>query len=305
MDEKLMVIKTLPGEYFRSLKRPDVEEWADLFIFRPMAFLLVKAIFRTNLTPNQLSVFSMMLGVTGGVLFAMGGPAKVGVGAALLFVSIVVDCADGQLARLKKNGTRLGRLVDGAIDYVVGVAVYIGLGLGFAGVSLSPLRWWLFIAAAAASNILHSIVFDYYRNRYLAYVHGVSSALAEDVREFRDEYESLAGKPGQALRRRFIRLYLGYIAFQLKISRDPMNLGPVEPEAFRRANKFAMRLWTFLGSSTQGTLLITAIVLRRLDLYFWMMIVVLNAGMFALFLGQAAIDLRLKTKTGQALQRLP
>ena len=33
----------------------------------------------------------------------------------------------------------------------------------------------LLVAAAAASNIIHSVVFDYYRNRYLAYVHGVGT----------------------------------------------------------------------------------------------------------------------------------
>jgi phosphatidylglycerophosphate synthase len=287
-------MKTLSREYISSLKRPDVEEWADLFLFRPLAFLLVKAIFRTSLTPNQLSVFSVMLGVAAGILFGTGGPVTAGLGAALFFLSIVVDCADGQLARLKKNGTPLGRLVDGAIDYVVGVAVYLGLGFGFTAVSSRPLHWWILILAAAASNILHSVVFDYYRNRYLAYVHGVSSALTDTIREFRSEYKRLARQPGQGLRRRFIRLYLGYTAFQLKLSRDPMTMGPVEPEVFRRENRLAMRLWTFLGSSTQGILLIAAILLARLDLYLWMMIVVLNIGMVALFLGQAGVDRRLK-----------
>ena len=287
-------MKTLSREYISSLKRPDVEEWADLFLFRPLAFLLVKAIFRTNITPNQLSVFSMMLGVAAGIIFGTGGPVTAGFGAALLFLSIVVDCADGQLARLKNNGTPLGRLVDGAIDYVVGIAVYLGLGFGFAAVSPRPIHWWILVLAAAASNILHSIVFDYYRNRYLAYVHGVSSALTDTIREFRAEYKRLARKPGQGVRRRFIRLYLGYTAFQLKLSRDPMTMGPVEAEVFRRANSLAMRLWTFLGSSTQGILLIAAISLNRLDLYLGMMIVVLNIGMVALFLGQAGVDRRLK-----------
>jgi phosphatidylglycerophosphate synthase len=286
-------MKALSREYIRSLKRPDVEEWADLFLFRPLAFLLVKAIYRTNVTPNQLSVFSVMLGVAAGILIGTGGPATAVPGAALLFLSIVVDCADGQLARLKNNGTPLGRLVDGAIDYV-GIAVYLGLGFGFAAVSSRPIRWWVLILAAAGANILHSIVFDYYRNRYLAYVHGVSSALTDTIREFRAEYKRLARKPGQGVRRRFIRLYLGYTAFQRKLSRDPMTLGPVDAELFRRENKLAMRLWTFLGSSTQGILLIAAISLDRLDLYLWMMIVVLNIGMVALFLGQAGVDRRLK-----------
>lgn len=289
-------------EYFRSLKRPDVEEWADLFIFRPLAFLLVKAIYRTNITPNQLSGFSMALGVAAGILLGTGGAVLAGGGVALLFVSVVVDCADGQLARLKKNGTHMGRVVDGAIDYVVGVAVYLGLGFGFASVSSDPLRGWLLVAAAAASNIIHSIVFDYYRNRYLAYVHGASSAQVDDRNAFRREYVELGRRGGQELRRKLIRLYLAYIAFQMKISRDPMTLGPIESEAFRKANRLTMRLWTFLGSSTQAVMLAAALLARRLDLYFWAMIVVLNAAMFALFLAQAALDLRVKSVAAAALK---
>lgn len=281
-------------EYFRSLKRPDVEEWADLFIFRPLAFLLVKAIFRTSFTPNQLSVFSMILGVTGGFLFATRGWGAAAAGAALVFLSVVVDCADGQLARLKKNGSHMGRLIDGGIDYVVGVAVYLGLGFGFMGVGEQPLRGWLIVAAAAVSNIIHSVIFDYYRNRYLAYVHGARSAQIDDRNSFRREYVQLKRQGGQKLRRGFIRVYLGYTAFQMKISRDPMTLGPIDAELFRKANRLPMRLWTFLGSSTQAILLIAALAARRLDFYFWAMIVVLNAAMVALFIMQAAVDLRVK-----------
>ncbi len=285
-------------EYFRSLKRPDVEEWADLFIFRPLAFLLVKAVYRTSFTPNHLSVFSMILGTVGGFLLATRGWSSAGAGAVLLFLAVVVDCADGQLARLKKNGTHMGRVVDGAIDYVVGVSVYLGLGFGIMGAGLNPLRGWLIVGAAAASNIIHSVVFDYYRNRYLAYVHGASSAQIDDRNSFRREYVQLKRQGGQKLRRGFIRLYLGYTAFQMKISRDPMTLGPVEAGLFFKANRLPMRFWTFLGSSTQAILLIAALAVRRLDLYFWAMIVVLNGVMAVLFAIQAAVDFRLKTQAG-------
>ncbi|MHB8055287.1 MAG: CDP-alcohol phosphatidyltransferase family protein, partial [Candidatus Aminicenantales bacterium] len=214
-------------EFLQSLKRPDVEELADLWIFRPLAFLLVKAVYRTSLTPNQLSEISMALGIGAGIVFATAGPAGVWAGAALLFVAVVVDCADGQLARLKHTGTHMGRVIDGAVDYVVGVAVYLGLGLGFLPVALPGLKGWLVLAAAGASNAIHSAVFDYYRIRYLAYVHGVSSAQIEDRNAFRREYVELGRLGGQEFRRRFIRIYLAYTAFQRKVSREPMTMGRI------------------------------------------------------------------------------
>lgn len=281
-------------EYLQSLKRPDVEELADLSVFRPMAFLLVKAVYRTALTPNQLSGFSMALGIAAGTFFSIAGPAGAKIGAALLFLAVVVDCADGQLARLKHTGTRMGRVVDGAVDYIVGVAVYLGLGLGFLPIVLPGWKGWLVLAAAGASNAVHSAVFDYYRIRYLAYVHGVGSAQTDDRNAFRREYVELGRRGEQAFRRRFIRFYLAYTAFQMKMSRDPKSMGAVEPEAFRRANRVIMRFWTFLGSSTQALLLIAALLTERLDLYFWAMIAVLNIIMVCLFAVQSALDVRLR-----------
>jgi hypothetical protein len=290
----MFVPKLLVLEYLQSLKRPDVEELADLYIFRPLAFIFVKAVYRTSLTPNQLSGISMALGIAAGAVFAAAGPAGVWAGAVLLFLAVVVDCADGQMARLKHNGTQLGRVVDGAVDYIVGVAVYLGLGLGFLPVLRPGWKGWLVLAAAGASNMIHSAIFDYYRIRYMAYVHGIRSAQIDDRNAFRREYIELGRRGGQELRRRFIRMYLAYTAFQLKMTRDPMAMGPIETETFRKANRIILRLWTFLGSSTQAFLLIVALLLGRLDLYFWAMIVVLNVIMAGLFAVQSALDFRLK-----------
>ena len=291
----MFVPKLLVLEYMHSLKRPDVEELADLYIFRPLAFILVKAVYRTSLTPNQLSAVSMALGVASGAVFAVFGPSGVWAGAALLFLAVVVDCADGQMARLKHNGTQMGRVVDGAVDYVVGFATYLGLGLGFLPVVLPGWKGWLILAAAGAGNMIHSAIFDYYRIRYMAYVHGIRSAQLDDRNAFRREYVELGRRGGQELRRRFIRMYLAYTAFQLKMTRDPMAMGPIDPDTFRKANRVIMRFWTFLGSSTQAILLIIALLLGRLDGYFWAMIGVLNLIMIGLFAAQSVLDVRLKS----------
>jgi hypothetical protein len=50
-------------QYKASLKSVDVEEVVELFFFRPLAFLLVKSIYNTNLTPNQLTLAGLALQV--------------------------------------------------------------------------------------------------------------------------------------------------------------------------------------------------------------------------------------------------
>lgn len=283
-------------EYRRSLKLPEVEEIFDLYFYRPLAFAFVKAIYRTNITPNQLTVVSMLIGMMGGVCFGLGHAAAVTVGALLYGLSIVLDCSDGQLARLKKNGTRLGRILDGLIDYVVSLAVYLGIGIGLAPESGDHRIWWLLLLAAGLSNLFHSAVLDYYRNRFTDCVQGTGHTEDDDFQSFQREYEELAADKGKRPRKAAIWLYLRYLTLQKKltVNWDDSKLPKVAGEDFYHRNKVALRLWTFLGSTTQGTLLIITSLLDRIDLYFWGMIVVGNLWAAVMFVVQTRIDHRLE-----------
>src|SRR5450759_2325263 len=103
---------SLLAEYKASLKNITIEEYVDLFIFRPLAFLFVKSIYRSSITPNQITLLSMLTGISAGVMFAIGGSTSVILGGLLLALATIFDCADGQLARLKNNGSYFGRILD-------------------------------------------------------------------------------------------------------------------------------------------------------------------------------------------------
>ncbi len=283
------------ADYRRSLKDIEVEEVLDLYFYRPLAFALVKAVYRTNITPNQLTVFSMFIGILGGISFGFGHRLAVILGAVLYGVCIVFDCADGQLARLKRNGTRLGRILDGMIDYVVGLSIYLGIGLGLAPESGQLERaWWLIVAAAAASNIFHSVTVDYFRNRFTDYVLGSSSHVEdEDCLGFKEELDALKAHKGKNLRKAAIGMYLWYLNLQKKLTLQWNSAKPVKKlnqEEFFRKNKAALRGWTFLGSTTGGMLLIVSTLIGRIDFYFWGRIIVGNLWAAVMFVIQNRID---------------
>lgn len=283
---------TLLAEYKRSLKLREVEEIFDLYFYRPLAFALVKAIYRTNITPNQLTIISMFVGVLGGIGYGFGYPSAVAAGAIFYGLSIVIDCSDGQLARLKKNGTRLGRILDGLIDYVVMIAIYIGIGVGLVPESGDRRLWWLLILAAALSNLFHSVALDYYRNRFIEYVQGSSSQDEDDYQSFKHEFERLAVHKAKPLRKASIRLYLQYLTLQRRMTMNwgDSKSGKKPVEEFYRRNRAALRLWTFLGSTTQGTVLIITSLVNRIDLYFWAMIVAGNVWATIMYIVQNRID---------------
>jgi len=60
------------SEYKKSLKMAEVEEFVDLYFYRPLAYLLVRAIYRTSITPNQITLFSITIGLAAAFCLGTG-----------------------------------------------------------------------------------------------------------------------------------------------------------------------------------------------------------------------------------------
>ena len=288
-------------EYKSSLKKIEVEESFDLYFYRPLAFLLVKAVYSTNITPNQLTVISMIFGVLGGICYSFGTHKAFMFGAVLYLLYNVVDCSDGQLARLKKNGTTIGRILDGVADYVVSVALYFGIGFGYANNSSNPFLIWLLTAAAGISNAIQSGLLDYYRTRYLDYVLNRVSILDDGLKVFEDEFERLKKIKGRYFDKVIIWIYLQYSAIQQKVTNPKPEQEKIKAhinaEEYSKKNRLLIRLWTLLGPTTQWTFLIITSFLNRIDIYLLGIFVVGNILAIIIYFFQSKSDKALKLKS--------
>jgi archaetidylinositol phosphate synthase len=81
---------------------------------------------RLRLTPNQLSLLSLLFGLACAALFAT---RHFFLGALLLFASAVLDLADGVVARLTHRHSCFGAVFDWIVDKYVDAAVLLGIGL--------------------------------------------------------------------------------------------------------------------------------------------------------------------------------
>ena len=112
----------------------------------------------TSVRPNHLTTARLLTGVAAAVAFAAGTPGWALAGAAILIVSLLLDRADGVLARLSGQTSRAGHLYDLFADGASNAAVFIGIGLGLAG--SFPAGWGLAlgliagIAVAAAEGLV-------------------------------------------------------------------------------------------------------------------------------------------------------
>lgn len=97
--------------------------------------------------PNHLTTGRLLTGIAAAVAFAAGTPGWALAGAAVLIVSLLLDRADGVLARLSGQTSRTGHLYDLFADGASNAAVFIGIGIGLAG--SFPEGWGLALGLAA------------------------------------------------------------------------------------------------------------------------------------------------------------
>jgi hypothetical protein len=267
---------SLLTEYRKSLKAIEVEELLDLIFFRPLAFVFVLAVYRTSLTPNAVTVLATIVGVAAAIWMGIGSQPALVTAALLLILYDVLDCSDGMLARLQQTGSRIGRILDGAADYVVTVAFYAGIGVGFASHSATPAAAWALTIVAGLSNALHSGLVDFYRNRYLDYKLQRVSVLGDDLEEFRQEYQALRKEKGRVGEKILLWIYLQYSALQgLAVPRRARAAGAAEIPAgtYLQKNRRLMRWWTFLGPTTELTLLILGCLAGRIEIFLWVIVI--------------------------------
>ncbi len=298
-------------QYRDSLKATEAEETFDLLIYRPIAFLFVKAVYPTNLTPNQVSSIAMLFGVIAGILFGFGTYTYLIAGAIFYFTCNVLDCADGQIARLKKNGTKTGRIIDGFIDYVVSISVFIGVGVGLTNVlskGIYPefgagilhisghaggvLYIWIITVLAGVSSALQAFYFDLYRNKYLENVYGKFSRLEDEITEFEVERERVRKLKGKNFDRFLISVYLKYCRLQLKFQAkakgglDKAGINVGLQNEYAKKNKLLLRFWSFAGSTTHITVCIICAFIDKLEPFLLICIVPMNVLIIILYVMQ-------------------
>lgn len=280
------------NEYKSSLKVFRGEEFFDLVLFRPVAFLFVKGVARTSVTPNQITFLSVVVFIVAAWMIAVATPGMVLWAGALIAVGNVLDCADGQLARVKRNGTQYGRILDGIGDYISAIAFFIAIGYWGLSHSIEPLIWWPMTVATMVSYGWQSALVDFHRNEFIGRMNGTSDVVEAELRETRNELLKVRNVGGRLLAEFVLSMYLFYSAIQTRI--QPRDLVEVEAHDYIRANSRIIRFWCLNGSATSRFLLVVACLLNRIELFVGYVLIAGTMWSISLLGFQMAIDRKLR-----------
>ena len=109
--------------YTASKKKKDIN-WFTEWVARPPAAVVVYALRNTRITPNQVTFASAVIAAIACAMFVLLRSHVGLIAAALVFeLSFVLDCADGQLARLRKIASPIGHLLDFLMDELKAMAL--------------------------------------------------------------------------------------------------------------------------------------------------------------------------------------
>lgn len=150
------VVPAVERKMLRALRNPKDGPVVDRFVNRTVSRWLSRRLVNASVTPNQVTIASLLTGLLGAWLLA-SADWRLSFSALLLFQwSVILDNADGEVARLKYQFSPLGKWLDNWSDHVVDVAVIGGLAwrVALEGRAGSPILLGLAAAAGVTGSFL-------------------------------------------------------------------------------------------------------------------------------------------------------
>jgi phosphatidylglycerophosphate synthase len=155
----------LPGQYFDS----------------PFENALVRLLAPTAITPNQITLLTLVVAGVVALLF-LNGWLRTGV--LLALVVGVLDGVDGKLARMKLATSKLGEL-EHIGDFLYENAWYLALGTHLRHATGDPTFWWLALALVAC-DLADSVLYQLARSR--------TGRMLDELTPFDAAFRRIAGR---------------------------------------------------------------------------------------------------------------
>ncbi len=230
-------------KYRATLKSTETEDWLDLHVIRPLCYYCAVGFAKFDIHPNTVTILSMFVGVASAFFFGCGSFYYGGsqglllnvIAIVLLMIADILDCTDGQLARMTGKKSRIGRILDGVAGFTWFFPIYVALVLRFYFHHDLEFQW-LGIENNETNTLLATgIVFllgiasgvfgiagqqrlaDYYIQVHLFFLKGEKGAELDNSARQQEIYDQMP-KDAPLYERMFQKSYIGYTQKQEQVT---------------------------------------------------------------------------------------
>ncbi|MCK5425034.1 MAG: CDP-alcohol phosphatidyltransferase family protein [Emcibacter sp.] len=268
-----------------SVKRTgEIEEFTNVHFIHPISAWLVPKFAAKNISPNMVSLTGMMFGILSGfAYYQYQTPYMAVLGFLGMIMWHIMDGADGQLARLTKSYSEIGKVLDGVCDYVTFISVYVGIGLilsqqGYPNV-------WTVILSAGLLHAIQSSAYELQRGEYDYWGHGKDSAALPEIKQMIAELE---GKSFLAFM--MSQLHIGYVRMQRRssgintehrerireaIQNNPDKVSEIR-DLYREVFAPGVNTWSIMCANYRTIAIFIACIAAQPIYFFWFEIAILT-----------------------------
>ena len=278
--------------YKDSLKSMDTEETFDLIFYRPIGYMWAVIAQKLGIKPNAITIASIFLGIGAGFAFYFNNLWINILGVILLVWADSFDSADGQLARMTKQYSRLGRILDGLSGDIWFFAIYLAICLreNVTSEFFSAHHWviWVVGSVTGICHATQAAMADYYRQFHLYFLKGKEGSELETAEPLWKKFHELSWKKN-FWSKLTMGFYANYTTGQQKRTPWMQKLrkalkgkyGNDIPQSFRdefrKKSKPLMKYTNILSFNTRSFALFAAILIFQMPwLYFAFELIVLN-----------------------------
>jgi phosphatidylglycerophosphate synthase len=148
------------SQLLNEQKKPvQIEGVLGLYLFRPISTKMSRVLAPLPVTPNHITALALILGWVAAGLMATGSPRGFVWAAIIMQFGAVIDCVDGELARVKDMGSRFGGWFDTVVDDIVNQSFLMGTAIGV--YRLEDANWPLFVGIGSLILVLPALIFMY------------------------------------------------------------------------------------------------------------------------------------------------
>ena len=234
---------------YATLKSAETEDWLDLHVVRPFSYYWAVFFNWFNIHPNTVTVLSMIVGVASAAFFVHGSYFYEGatglifniIAIVMLCVADILDCTDGQLARMTGKKSRLGRILDGMAGFVWFVPIYLALiwrfyvnhtiEFGWLGIEDTPQNALIAAVLLFAFGIFSGFVgfagqqrlADYYIQVHLFFLKGEKGSELDNSARQQEVFDKMP-KDAPFYERLFQKSYVDYTLKQERVTPQFQNL---------------------------------------------------------------------------------
>ena len=223
-------------KYRATLKSAETEDWLDLHVIRPFCYYCAVFFAKFDIHPNTVTIWSMIIGAVSAIFFGcssfyyggtMGLVYNI-IAVVLLMVADILDCTDGQLARMTGKKSRMGRILDGVagfawfipIYHVLVYRFYLHHDLEFSFLGIADTQQNVLIATAVvyALGLIAGIaglagqqrLADYYIQVHLFFLKGEKGSELDNSKRQQEIYDQMTPETHTWAERYFQKSYIDY-----------------------------------------------------------------------------------------------